>query len=188
MWAQTMTRAEYLKKLKSYLKNISEEDMADLLVYYEEIFDELGIADTDLVPSHITGPKKAALEVLAEINLRSKAPEKLKSAEKKNNWLIILLVILAVPVGIPFAAMVILIALGLSMLILAVFIGLVLMALSPLLILMAGTFEMRQIVFLFGCSFLGIGLLGLFLPLIPQAYHALSRWISKRVRIERAEA
>lgn len=51
-----MTRKEYLHKLHSYLRNLPEEEVEDLLIYFEELFNEEGIEENDQVPAHYDSP------------------------------------------------------------------------------------------------------------------------------------
>ena len=182
-----MTRREYLAKLKSYLRNLPSGEVEDLLVYYRELFDEQNIQDTDQVPEHLESPRQVALDVLAEVNLRS---EDIKTEPtenlKKNTWLIILLAIFAAPIGLPFVLAIIGLLIGMVAVIFAIFVALFAMVIAPIGVLLRASVSFPSMLFLLGFVLLGIGLLGLFLPLIPKAFHGLSQWISKRIRCERS--
>ena len=61
-----MNRRTFMKKLMSYLKNISSTERQNVENFYNEMFDEQGIGLDDEVPKSFGNPKKIAMEILAE--------------------------------------------------------------------------------------------------------------------------
>ena len=61
-----MNRRTFMKKLMSYLKNISSTERQNVENFYNEMFDEQGIGLDDEVPESFGNPKKIAMEILAE--------------------------------------------------------------------------------------------------------------------------
>lgn len=180
-----MTRKEYLHKLHSYLRNLPEEEVEDLLIYFEELFNEEGIEENHQVPAHYDNPRQVALDVLAEVNLRPEE-DMLPKEKKSNTWLIIILAIFAAPLGIPFVLALLGLVVGMVAMIFAVIVAIFAMVIAPLGVLIRGGVDFPSLLFLLGFVVLGIGLLGVFLPLIPKVFHGLSRWISRRIKRERS--
>lgn len=181
-----MTRNEYLQKLQSYLRNLPPEEVEDVLVYYRELFDEKNLKGTDSVPQHLESPRQVALDVLAEVNLRQGEKQELEPAKsKKNSWLIILLALFAAPIGLPFAMAILGLLIGLISIVFAILFALFTIAIVPILVLFQGVSGYADVLFLLGLSLVGIGLLSLFLPVVPKAFGKLSRWISKKVHRNR---
>ena len=61
-----MNRRTFMRKLMSYLKNISSTERQNVENFYNEMFDEQGIGLDDEVPKSFGNPKKIAMEILAE--------------------------------------------------------------------------------------------------------------------------
>ena len=61
-----MNRRTFMRKLMSYLKNISTTERQNVENFYNEMFDEQGIGLDDEVPESFGNPKKIAMEILAE--------------------------------------------------------------------------------------------------------------------------
>ncbi|WP_455067809.1 DUF4097 family beta strand repeat-containing protein [Parvimonas micra] len=61
-----MNRRTFMRKLMSYLKNISSTERQNVENFYNEMFDEQGIGLDDEVPESFGNPKKIAMEILAE--------------------------------------------------------------------------------------------------------------------------
>lgn len=118
-----MNRKEYLQKLEKHLKHLPKEDFQDTLDYFNEHFDEAGPENEQAIIQELGTPKEAARDILAHLYNKEKS-------EKKPNtrnmvWLIILS-ILAAPIGIPLAITLV-----------ALFITLLLLILSAILILIS---------------------------------------------------
>lgn len=61
-----MNRRTFMRKLMSYLKNISSTERQNVENFYNEMFDEQGIGLDDEVPKSFGNPRKIAMEILAE--------------------------------------------------------------------------------------------------------------------------
>jgi len=61
-----MNRRTFMRKLMSYLKNISSTERQNVENFYNEMFDEQGISLDDEVPESFGNPRKIAMEILAE--------------------------------------------------------------------------------------------------------------------------
>ena len=74
-----------MRKLMSYLKNISKEERRNIESFYNEMFDEQGIYFDDEVPESFVNPRKVAMEILAEdIEIEEEKSE--RSGRKKNSF------------------------------------------------------------------------------------------------------
>ena len=183
-----MTRQEYMAKLTAYLSNLPADELDDLLVYYQELFDEADIGLQDKVPGTFKKPQAVALEVLSEVHLQQS--NDIPAGQKKRNWaLIILLAVLAIPFGLPFLIAPLLLLTSLILSVGAAFIALVAMAIGPLIIIVTspGGLKLANLIFLIGLSCVGIALLMLIGPLVPQVIRPIISWISHKV-IRRKEA
>lgn len=61
-----MNRKNFIKKLKSYLKNINKEEIENIENFYNEMFDEANIKLEDEVPKSFSTPRKIAMEILKD--------------------------------------------------------------------------------------------------------------------------
>ncbi len=61
-----MSRRTFMRKLMSYLKNISRTERQNVENFYNEMFDEQGIGLDDEVPESFGNPRKIAMDILAE--------------------------------------------------------------------------------------------------------------------------
>lgn len=183
-----MTRQEYMDKLTAYLSNLPADELDDLLVYYQEMFDEAAIGRQDKVPGTFKKPQAVALEVLSEVHLQDSGDRPPK--QNKQNWaLIIFLAVLAIPFGLPFLTAPLLLLISLILMVGAVFVAMLAMAIGPLIIMLTspGSLNLANLFFLIGLSCVGIALLMLVVPLIPRVFRPMISWISHKV-IRRKEA
>lgn len=80
-----MSRRTFMRKLMSYLKNISRTERQNVENFYNEMFDEQGIGLDDEVPESFGNPRKIAMEILAEdIEIEEEKSE--RSGRKKNSF------------------------------------------------------------------------------------------------------
>ena len=80
-----MNRRTFMRKLMSYLKNISSTERQNVENFYNEMFDEQGIGLDDEVPESFGNPRKIAMEILAEdIEIEEEKSE--RSGRKKNSF------------------------------------------------------------------------------------------------------
>ena len=187
-----MTRKEFMKSLMKYLKNISYEEKKDIDRYYSEMFDDAEISDDDIVPKSFGNPKNIALDVLTDLydksNVKSSAEsDSSEKYKRKNTWLIILLAIIAAPIGIPLA-------LGIAITILALIFsfGITVLALGFTTIVtfiaaFASDVTLVTRVFFIGFSLAMAGVVILIFELFKFIIVKLEEFISRKLRERRAK-
>lgn len=111
-----MNRKSYLQALERQLRGLSKEDFQETIDYFQEYFDEAGPDNEEAVIQQLGSPKEAARDILT--NLYDK--EKAETSPRTGNlvWLVILS-ILAAPIGIPLAIALIALLVSLLLLLLA---------------------------------------------------------------------
>ena len=101
-----MNRAEYLAALRRALSVLPEEERASALRYYEEYFDDAGPENESKVIAELGDPANVAAQILADYRELTAAPPIQPIREKRrwrgiSPWLLIVLVLLAIPIGGP---------------------------------------------------------------------------------------
>lgn len=104
-----MSRKIFIKKLMSYLKNISESEREEIKEFYDEMFDEAGIEIDDEVPESFGDPRKIAMEILADSiefdERRADSDKKSDRKSKKNGFFkklsVVFLGLLSLPIILP---------------------------------------------------------------------------------------
>lgn len=81
-----MNRRTFMKKLMSYLKNISKDERENVENFYNEMFDEQGIGFDDEVPSSFGNPRKIAMEILADDIEIEEKKSKNNGKKKRSFW------------------------------------------------------------------------------------------------------
>lgn len=81
-----MNRRTFMKKLMSYLKNISKDERENVENFYNEMFDEQGIDFDDEVPSSFGNPRKIAMEILADDIEMEEKKSKNNGKKKRSFW------------------------------------------------------------------------------------------------------
>lgn len=81
-----MNRRTFMKKLMSYLKNISKDERENVENFYNEMFDEQGIGFDDEVPSSFGNPRKIAMEILADDIEMEEKKSKNNGKKKRSFW------------------------------------------------------------------------------------------------------
>lgn len=81
-----MNRRTFMKKLMSYLKNISKDERENVENFYNEMFDEQGIGFDDEVPSSFGNPRKIAMEILADDIEMEEKKSKNNGKKKSSFW------------------------------------------------------------------------------------------------------
>lgn len=111
-----MTKQEFLQRLNRLLADVTPEEREEALRYYEEYFDDAGPENEQQVISDLGAPEKVAEQILADYRELTAIPhQEAGGASGKPRrrwrgvppWLLIVLVLLAIPVGIPLLAMLI---------------------------------------------------------------------------------
>lgn len=105
-----MSRNEYMAALRRALSGLPEEERAGALRYYEEYFDDAGPENEQKVISDLGAPEKIAEQILADYRELTAVPHQAAggAAGKPKRrwrgvppWLLVVLVLLAIPVGVP---------------------------------------------------------------------------------------
>lgn len=101
-----MNRAEYLAALRRALSVLPEEERASALSYYEEYFDDAGPENEAKAIEELGEPAKVAAQILADYRELTAVPPIRPIKEKRrwrgiNPWLLLVLVLLAIPIGGP---------------------------------------------------------------------------------------
>lgn len=127
-----MNRTEYMAALRRALAVLPEEERASALRYYEEYFDDAGPENEQKVIADLGAPETVAAQILADYREVAAVPQADGAAAQParrrlrgvSPWLLLVLVLLAIPVGIPLAGVI----LGLIAAVLGVLLSVVLVA------------------------------------------------------------
>ena len=128
-----MNRAEYLAALRRALSVLPEEERASALSYYEEYFDDAGPENEATAIEELGDPAKVAAQILADYRELTAVPHAQPIREKRrwrgiNPWLLLVLVLLAVPIGGPLL-------LGITATVFGVFVAVIAVIFAVLLVL-----------------------------------------------------
>lgn len=170
-----MNKEEYLKKLRSKIKKLPQEEIEAALDYYEEYFEEAGEDSTEAVIKRLGSPSYAASQIMADYAVKD-IDNETKTAKKSVSsiWLIIM-AIFAAPIGLPLLLAVILLIFTLvivcAVTIMTLFIFIAVLPLSGLFSIIAGFGVLMQhwqtsLLFIgLGLAVIGISML-LFRPVV----------------------
>ena len=128
-----MNRAEYLAALRRALSVLPEEERANALRYYEEYFDDAGPENEAKAIAELGDPANVAAQILADYRELTAVPHAQPIREKRrwrgiNPWLLLVLVLLAVPIGGPLL-------LGITATVFGVFVAVIAVIFAVLLVL-----------------------------------------------------
>ena len=208
-----MNRNEYMAALRRALSALPEEERASALRYYEEYFDDAGPENEQKVISDLGAPEKVAEQILADYRELTAVPHQGAngaSGKPKRRWrgvppwLLIVLVLLAIPVGLPLLGVLVgVIGAIAGILLAAVAIAIVVVVIIPLTLLITGvilcgfSFALWGIpasaVTTLGCglalfalgvlvTLLMIKLCTLFVPPLFRGFVAIIRWPFDKLR------
>ena len=107
-----MNRNEYMAALRRALAGLPEEERASALRYYEEYFDDAGPENEHKAIDGLGAPEQVAAQILADYRELTAVPPQGRDADGAaakprrrwrgiSPWLLIVLVLLAIPVGVP---------------------------------------------------------------------------------------
>ena len=107
-----MNRNEYMAALRRALAGLPEEERASALRYYEEYFDDAGPENEHKAIDGLGAPEQVAAQILADYRELTAVPPQGRDADSAaakprrrwrgiSPWLLIELVLLAIPVGVP---------------------------------------------------------------------------------------
>ena len=209
-----MNRNEYMAALRRALSVLPEEERASALRYYEEYFDDAGPENEQRVIADLGAPETVAEQILADYRELTAVPHQGAggTAAKPNHrrrgvppWLLVVLVLLAIPVGIPLVGGLAIGAAGAGagLLVAAVAVVLAFVVVLPLTLLVAGvalcgfSFALwgapASAVTTLGCglalfalgvlvTLLIIKLCTLFVPPLVRGFVAIIRWFVDKLR------
>ena len=209
-----MNRNEYMAALRRALSVLPEEERASALRYYEEYFDDAGPENEQRVIADLGAPETVAEQILADYRELTAVPQQDagSTAAKPNHrrrgvppWLLVVLVLLAIPVGVPLIGGLAIGAAGTvaGLLIAAVAVVLAFVVVLPLTLLVAGvalcgfSFALwgapASAVTTLGCglalfalgvlvTLLIIKLCTLFVPPLVRGFVAIIRWFVDKLR------
>lgn len=208
-----MNRNEYMAALRRALSALPEEERASALRYYEEYFDDAGPENEQQVISDLGAPEKVAEQILADYRELTAVPHQGAggaSGKPKRRWrgvppwLLIVLALLAIPVGLPLLGVLVgVIGAIAGILLAAVAIAIVVVVIIPLTLLITGvilcgfSFALWGIpasaVTTLGCglalfalgvlvTLLMIKLCTLFVPPLFRGFVAIIRWPFDKLR------
>lgn len=209
-----MNRNEYMAALRRALSVLPEEERASALRYYEEYFDDAGPENEQRVIADLGAPETVAEQILADYRELTAVPHQDagSTAAKPNHrrrgvppWLLVVLVLLAIPVGVPLIGGLAIGAAGTvaGLLIAAVAVVLAFVVVLPLTLLVAGvalcgfSFALwgapASAVTTLGCglalfalgvlvTLLIIKLCTLFVPPLVRGFVAIIRWFVDKLR------
>lgn len=97
-----MNRKEYIYHLKNRLRNLPKEEIDNAVEYVNEMFDDAGTENEAYIIENLGSPAKFAAQIKAEFTINQQENENV--VKKSNGWkslFMILLGILALPIGLP---------------------------------------------------------------------------------------
>lgn len=209
-----MNRNEYMAALRRALSVLPEEERASALRYYEEYFDDAGPENEQRVIADLGAPETVSEQILADYRELTAVPHQGAggTATKPNHrrrgvppWLLVVLVLLAIPVGVPLIGGLAIGAAGTvaGLLIAAIAVVLAFVVVLPLTLLVAGvalcgfSFALwgapASAVTTLGCglalfalgvlvTLLIIKLCTLFVPPLVRGFVAIIRWFVDKLR------
>lgn len=138
-----MNRTEFLSALRRALDGLPAEERANALRYYEEYFDDAGPENEARVIADLGAPEQVAAQILADYRELTPAPPTAQAAAAPppkrrwrgvSPWLLVVLVLLAIPVGLPLIGLL----LGAAGAVLGVLLAIVLTALALVVVVPLG--------------------------------------------------
>lgn len=218
-----MNRNEYMAALRRALSGLPDEERANALRYYEEYFDDAGPQNEQDAIAGLGTPESVAAQILADYRELAVPPQRADTGGAPhtaaddstaagptrcwrgiNPWLLALLVLLAIPIGIPLAAAIggVLISV-LAVLGCIALVAFIIAAVIPLVLLVCGAVFIGISFFLWwtpasavvtlgaGLAVLALGILvtmlmiklcTLFVPPIFRGFVAILRWPFDKLR------
>lgn len=177
-----MTRDGYLQRFRRYLGPLSKEEKDDAVAYVEEYFMEMGLDGQDPVPDELAPPRSMAYEIRRDLEV-----EKIPKEGLAKPWRLLSLVILgilALPVGLPLAIGLLALVLGLGVGAFGLILGLAGGALAGILTGFHGLISLPLFSGLWwvqlGTIFLALGLLVFLALLVGRLSQALVSYFRHR--------
>lgn len=189
-----MNRVQFINSILKYLKKVPAEERDEVERYYNEMFDEAGIGTDDVIPESFGNPREIALNILTGIEedvdpsiFENGATNDYVEKEKRrsNSLLIIILAIIAAPIGLPlaFAGAATLFALLISFV--AVVFALGMLSVGIIMGLFVSTIPLITKLFGIGVVLVSVGLIILTFELLRFIIIKISDFISRKLRERR---
>ena len=160
-----MTREEYMKQLKKYLRKLPSQDYEDAVDYFNEYFSETDSEGEQKLMEELGSPKKAASDLISNL-LDKKVQEesKVKKTPSRSTLHIAVLALFAAPIAGPllFALLAVLLAVAITVLatVFCVFVFAVCVLIIGSKLLLRGIVSIPYSVS-GGCMILGTGIFGI---------------------------
>ena len=120
-----MNSAQYLDELRRQLQGLPQEEIDSCVRYYEEYLADAGPDQQEAAMERLGSPSQTAAQLKADWAVRSmEAPGQTRPRQGLKTLWVVLLALLAVPVGLPRAAAAFCVALALALAALAVIVSL----------------------------------------------------------------
>ena len=158
-----MNREAYIKELEMNLSSLPEHEREEALSFYKEYFADMEENNPESL-STLELPSQVAAQIKAEAAIRTTTEKNVKDKKGLSTVWIVLLAVFALPVGLPIAVSVAVVAISLLAVAFTVVISLYATALA---VVVSGIFSLIAAVVLIPASFpvsvfyLGMGLLSL---------------------------
>lgn len=99
-----MTKAEYMRQIRTCLKRLPKQDLEQALAYFDEYFQEAGPEQEASAMEDLGDPKAAAEQILRNLAINNAAEPSKKSIKRSMDSVWIgLLAICAAPIALPLA-------------------------------------------------------------------------------------
>lgn len=98
-----MNRSQFFRELIKLIDELPEEEKEDILIYYNQYFDDAGEENESKVIEELGTPKEVADKIFADYNSKSFDKQSITQKNKFPLWAIILIAVFAIPVGLPIA-------------------------------------------------------------------------------------
>lgn len=115
-----MTRSEYIKDIEKRISKLSPREIDEALDFYNEILDERGIAEEDLVPDDMPSSRTASFEILRDASIEDLAYEEENEKRKPSTLGSLALWVMALPIAFPLVIGLLLICFALVAVVLSV--------------------------------------------------------------------
>lgn len=137
-----MSKEEYLKKLRSKIKKLPQEEIEAAIDYYQEYFEEAGEDSAEAVIKRLGSPSYVGSQILADYAVKDIENEKKTAKKSASSIWFIIMAIFAAPIGLPllFAVFILICSLVIvcTVTILTLFIFIAVLPLSGLFSIIAG--------------------------------------------------
>ena len=175
----TSETAKYMQMLRRYLRKLPDDEIDDIVEFYSEYLADAGIDTKAEIEQELGTPRQLALKILADHSI--KEDQRVVSKTKiKTTWLIIL-ALLATPATLIIGLILLSVLIAIFAVVFSGVVVVISLAGGGIFLTAAAIFTGLSLLFTnlgTGLFYLGIGLLGLLLIVIPLVW-GCSVWIVK---------